>query len=205
MTEITDEDGTFIVRVARDVVDKYVLDSKVPEIAGELPTIFHEKRGVFVTLNKKEGSGMQLRGCKGIPTPELPLKEALVRSSVSAVSEDPRFPPVRQEELDKILTEVSVLTEPEEIQVKSPLEYVKRIKVGVDGLIVSWSRGAGLLLPQVPVEFQWDNQEFLSQACMKAGTTPDFWLMSKVKIFKFQAAIFEEERPRGSILRKRLI
>jgi hypothetical protein len=66
----------------------------------------------------------------------------------------------------------------------------------------SFSRG--LLLPQVPVEWSWDAEEFLCQCCMKAGLTPDAWLQQGTKVFKFQAEVFSEDKPNGEVRRRSL-
>jgi len=145
-----------------------------------------------------------LRGCIGYPEPIMPLIDAIKDSAVSASSRDPRFPPVRTEELDHIKVEVSLLTPPTEISVNKPKDYVKAVKVGEDGLIVQRNWARGLLLPQVPVEWSWDAEEFLCQTCMKAGLTPDSWLQQGTKVFKFQAEVFSETKPRGDVKRRRL-
>ena len=100
--------------------------------------------------------------------------------------------------------EISILTPPQLIEVKNPMEYSKEIKIGQDGLIVEKGWCKGLLLPQVPVECDWNEEEFLSNCCMKAGLPPDAWLLRGTNIYKFQAIIFEEETPKGKIKRKEL-
>jgi len=86
--------------------------------------------------------------------------------------------------------------------VEKPSQYPSKIKVGEDGLIVEKNVFKGLLLPQVPVEWKWDNEQFLCQCCIKAGLPPDCWLLEDTKIYKFQAIIFEEEKPRGEVKHK---
>ncbi len=88
--------------------------------------------------------------------------------------------------------EVSVLTKPALVSVQKPAEYIDKIGVGKDGLIVEMGIYRGLLLPQVPVEWNWDVDEFLANTCMKAGLSPDCWLQDGVKIYSFQSQIFEE-------------
>jgi uncharacterized protein (TIGR00296 family) len=100
--------------------------------------------------------------------------------------------------------EVSLLTPPQEITVKSPREYASQVKVGEDGLILQKGWARGLLLPQVPVEWNWDAEEFLSQTCIKAGLMPDAWLEQGTKIFKFQAEVFSEDKPGGEVRRRSL-
>ena len=99
---------------------------------------------------------------------------------------------------------MSILTPPKEVLVSDPKLLPKTIKVGRDGLIASNGPYHGLLLPQVPVEYGWDEEEFLRQTCVKAGMTPDMWLDKDTKISSFQADVFTEEAPRGKAVRKEL-
>jgi len=188
------EDGTLLVKTARAVIEGYAREGKVPpkpQVSEELA----KPRGVFVTLMRRG----QLRGCIGYPLPTKPLIDALMDAAVSSATRDPRFPPVRPQELSEVIVEVSVLTEPEVIEVKRPSEYPKHVEIGKHGLIVEWSGFAGLLLPQVPVEWGWDVEEFLSQTCVKAGLPPDCWLQRDVKIKRFSAQIFKEKKPGGEV------
>jgi uncharacterized protein (TIGR00296 family) len=107
-------------------------------------------------------------------------------------------------ELDHVIFEVSILTPPQIIEVENPRDYTNRIKVGEDGLIIEKGIHKGLLLPQVPVEWHWDEQEFLCQCCNKAGLFSDHWLREGTKVYKFQAIVFEEEKPQGKIRQKTL-
>ncbi|MFN4133876.1 MAG: TIGR00296 family protein, partial [Candidatus Hadarchaeales archaeon] len=179
------DEGKLLVKFARETIEKYVVEGskpKLPEVRGEL----RKPRGVFVTLTKDD----DLRGCIGFPFPTLPLIEATAEAAISSATKDPRFPPVTSEELREIVVEVSVLTEPELIKVKSPAEYPKHVEIGKDGLIVEWRGFSGLLLPQVAVEWGWDAEEFLSNACVKAGLPPDCWLERDVKIKKNHCSNF---------------
>ncbi len=96
-------------------------------------------------------------------------------------------------ELDNIEVEVSVLTKPELIIVDKPTEYPSKIRVGEDGLIVELGYYRGLLLPQVPLEWKWDVNDFLANTCMKAGLSSDCWLKPTIKIYKFKSQIFCEK------------
>lgn len=188
------------MRIARAVVEAHVKKQKFPPLT--VPPMFEEKSGVFVTLTTYPSD--DLRGCIGYPEPLLPLIEALRDSAVSACSRDPRFPPVRAEELDKIRVEVSLLTPSQELQPKKRAELPRMVKVGEDGLIVQRGWARGLLLPQVPVEWGWDAEEFLCQTCIKAMLPPDCWLQNDSKVFKFQAEVFSEDKPRGKVRRRKL-
>jgi uncharacterized protein (TIGR00296 family) len=194
------EDGRFAVRTARRFVETAVSGKKF-EI-GEIPEIFQKKSGVFVTINTFPQHN--LRGCIGYIEPVFPLIDGLEKASISAALSDPRFPPVKEEELDELVIEVSLLTPPELIEVKKPKHYAKEVKIGKDGLIVEKGFRKGLLLPQVPVEYNWKVDEFLSHTCMKAGLMPDAWFEEGTKIYKFSAEIFSEVEPKGDIVEKKL-
>jgi hypothetical protein len=166
-------------------------------LSEEFKTKFAYNCGVFVTLNKAE----ELRGCIGFPTPENKLYQSLMDAAIASATEDPRFPKVKYEELKDILFEVTVLNPPVEIMVENPVEYLNKIKVGQDGLIVKWEYGAGLLLPQVPVEYGWNEEEFLNHTCEKAGAPRDCWKNKNTKILKFEGIIFKETSPDGDVVR----
>jgi uncharacterized protein len=199
--ELTDEEGKFLINLARNTVKTYLETGKTLKTPKETPKKLYEKCGVFVTINSIHGSEKELRGCIGYPYPTNPLVEAVIDSAINASTGDPRFPPMDLTELDGCVFEVSVLTPPEQVQVENPKEYVKQVKVGQDGLIIEKGYSKGLLLPQVPVEWSWCEEEFLCQCCMKAGLPPDRWLTKGTKVYKFRAIIFEEEEPKGAIKR----
>jgi hypothetical protein len=185
---ISKEEGEFLVKLARSAIETYLKENIILSVPDDTPNTLKEEMGAFVTLN----TDGQLRGCIGYPEPIKPLVNSVIEVAISAALQDPRFPPVSLQELDKIDVEVSVLTKPEIIEVNKPSEYPEKIIVGEDGLIVESSFCKGLLLPQVPVEWQWDVEEFLSNTCMKAGLNLDCWLDPEIKIYKFQSQIFQE-------------
>ncbi|MGB9636328.1 MAG: TIGR00296 family protein [Thermoplasmata archaeon] len=199
MFRYSDEEGALAVRIARETISDYVKEGKVRQHK-EIPQKFNEKAGVFVTLESYPG--LELRGCIGYPEPIFPLMEALRNAAISAATEDPRFLPVGPKELEYIVVEVSLLTPPELIRVKNPDEYLEKIKIGRDGLIVEKDYYRGLLLPQVPVEWNWNTEEFLAHTCRKAGLAPDEWKDKDTKIYAFTAEIFHEIKPHGEIKRK---
>jgi uncharacterized protein (TIGR00296 family) len=131
----------------------------------DTPQKLYEKCGVFVTINKLKNGEKMLRGCIGYPYAPSLLAEAVIDSAINAATKDPRFSPMTVGELASCVFEVSVLTPPELIQiVDNPKKYVQQIKVGQDGLIVDKGYSRGLLLPQVPVEWQWEQKSFFVNA-----------------------------------------
>lgn len=163
--------------------------------------VLTEKCGVFVTLNEPSRGAYGLRGCIGLPYPTKPLIDAIMEAAESSAFNDPRFPPVRADEMEGITIEISVLTLPEKLVIDDPEKLPDEIVVGRDGLIIGKGWRRGLLLPQVPVEWGWDSREFLSQCCVKAGLPPQEWRKQGTEIYRFQAILFKEETPRGKIIR----
>jgi len=201
--ELSDEEGAYLVGLAREAIESQLRFGRttVPDGASEH---LRTECGVFVTLNLVEGDSHRLRGCIGLPYPTKPLVDAVVDSAVSAALKDPRFPAVSYDEMASIAVEVSVLTPPEVVSVEKSEEYPGAVEVGRDGLIISRGGNRGLLLPQVPVEWGWDAEEFLSQCCVKAWLPPDAWLLPGTEVSRFQAIIFSEGEPRGEVKRVEL-
>jgi len=189
---LTLEEGKIAVKLARKAIENYLSERKV--IQDRLSGVFEQKRGVFTTLTKHG----ELRGCIGFPYPIKRLDEAIIESAIAAATDDPRFPPVSLEEMDEIVVEVTILTPPEKINVK-PTELPKHVEIGKHGLMVKRGLYSGLLLPQVAVEYGFDSEEFLSQTCMKAGLTPDCWLMEGTEVYRFEGQIFKEVEPKGDV------
>jgi len=191
-------EGTELVCLARTAVEKYLQESVIIKPQKETS----EKAGVFVTLNYLTPNRREdLRGCIGFTLPEKTLYQSVIEAALAAATEDPRFPPLDVRELNNIVFEVSVLTPPQEIRVNNPADYRKQVEIGRDGLILQWRFGSGLLLPQVPVELNWDVEEYLANICYKAGAPPDVWVDPSSKLYKFQSTVFKEVEPKRQIIR----
>jgi uncharacterized protein len=195
----TDAEGAIAVAVARGAVVRAVGGPGAPAEASDLPPIFSEPRGAFVTL--REARGERLRGCIGYPMPVLALRTALVRAAVGAALHDPRFPPVDPSELPGLTVEVSLLTVPETIRSAGAEELARSVRVGRDGLIVESAGASGLLLPQVAAEEGWTGPEFLDAACEKAGLPAGAWRTRAVTVRRFEAEVFSERAPGGEVVR----
>ena len=202
---LTKQEGELAVRLARRAIEECLINGKKLN-PDNLPRVFREKRGVFVTLNTAKtphlnaGIKKELRGCIGRPYPVLPLGEAIIISAINAARDDPRFNPVKPQEIKELVIEVTILTVPKRINAK-PKDLPGRIVIGRDGLIVADGVCSGLLLPQVAVEHGFDCTEFLCQTCMKAGLMPDAWL-SGAEVYSFEGQIFEEVKPGGEVREK---
>ena len=202
--EVDFEDGKFLVKLARKAIEEYLKTKKRIPVPSDAPPKTLQKLGVFVTLTNSSHDDA-LRGCIGYPYPTNPLVEALIDSSIDAATGDPRFAPIPIDEFKSdVKVEVSVLTTPQEIIVHNRSDYPQQIEIGVDGLIVERGWYKGLLLPQVATEWKMDEEEFLNNCCIKAGLSPDTWLVTGTKVNKFQAIIFHEKSPNGQIEQKAL-
>lgn len=190
---VDDDIGKFTVKLARKSMEKYLSNENI-EIEN-YPKELDKRKGVFVTINKKG----ELRGCIGIPEPTDTTINNIIEASKS-VCNDPRFPPLSEEELGEITVEVSILTEPEEIKADKKGEILKEIKKGVDGLILENNNNKGLFLPQV-----WNKiskkEDFLGQLCFKAGLAdPTTWLSESTKLYKFHVKAFKESELKEKII-----
>lgn len=199
------EDGKFLVTLARKSILNFLTFNKLlPQPEGTSPK-FLEESGVFVTLNKPDDKGnKKLRGCIGFPTPVYPLVQATIEAAKSAAISDPRFPIVEIDEMKEIVVEVTILTPPKLMQVKDPKEYLKKIKIGRDGLIVKSGGASGLLLPQVPVDWNWTVEEFLEHTCGKAWLPENCWKDMNTEIYSFSGIIYEELEPNGEVVLKEI-
>lgn len=176
----SNEQRRTLLTLARTAVTEAVLHRRAVDDTSEDPA-FAETRGAFVTLTIAGG----LRGCIGFPEAVFPLREAIVQGAISAALRDPRFPPVCAEELPRLHIEISVL---------SPLFEITpdAVEVGTHGLVIAKGGARGLLLPQVPVEWGWDREQFLQHTCRKAGLPADAW-QHGATLYAFTAEVFGEE------------
>jgi len=151
-----------------------------------------DPKACFVTL-KKSG---RLAGCIGGFFPRRPLYEEVIDMAVSAASKDPRFSPVKPDELDKIEIEISVLTVPRPLEFDSPDDLLARLRPHVDGVILRKGRHQSTYLPQVWAQIP-DKEVFLSKLSHKAGMAPDEWRKPGLTVLTYQAEAFHEHQTLG--------
>lgn len=159
-----ERDGSDIyVQLARQSVEYYVRNRRILPLPADLPDELTKRRaGAFVSLHEQG----DLRGCIGTTGPvQESLAEEILHNAVSACSRDPRFSPVREEELDWLEISVDVLGEPEVIPDQSMLD-VRRY-----GVICSCRGRRGLLLPDLEGVDTVESQ--IEIACRKGGIDPE--------------------------------
>jgi AmmeMemoRadiSam system protein A len=152
-------------------------------------SVFKQKRGTFVTLTIDK----QLRGCIGNLDSTDSIVDGIERNAVNAAFRDPRFPPLKAGELDRVDIEVSILTEPQPLKYKDSEDLLSKLRVNVDGVILRKGSASATFLPQVWAQLP-QPETFLSHLCSKAGLSPDAWKEGNLDILTYQVQCFEEEK-----------
>ncbi len=171
----------WLLRLARRTLVQYLQTHTAP-LARDLPPQLLRRQGAFVTLTT---SGNRLRGCIGHIPADMPLAVVVGRMAIQAATGDPRFPPVRADELSGIEIEISVLTPPRDI------DGPESIVLGRDGIILRKGGFAAVYLPQVAPEQGWDLEQTLSHLSRKSGLPADAW-KNGARFETFQAEVFSE-------------
>jgi len=173
------EDRRAILCYARESVRCAVLRSPPPMPPAS--EVFRTSCGVFVTVHVQG----KLRGCIGVVEAIEPLSVSIVHCAAGAALRDPRFSPLREEELSALEIEVSLLSPPAPI-------LASQIELGRHGLIVVKGHRRGLLLPQVAIEHKLSREQFLAETCHKAGLPENAWQSDEVSILGFSCAVFSD-------------
>lgn len=182
---LTPSEKQTLLRLARDTLESYVREGRMPDPLGGAYAItenLRAPRGAFVTL-KKHGV---LRGCIGYILPREPLYLAVQENAVNAACRDSRFPRVKPEELKDIEIEISALSKPR------PVESYEDIRIGTHGILLRKGGVQAVFLPQVAPEQGWGLQETLRQLSLKAGLSRDAWKDPDTRFSVFTAEVFEE-------------
>jgi AmmeMemoRadiSam system protein B/AmmeMemoRadiSam system protein A len=181
--QLNEREKKTLLNIARKSLEGYIRNKRVPDFdKEEISETLKRETGVFVTLQKKE----ELRGCIGRFEADIPLYKLVGKMAITSATQDMRFPPVSEEELDEITIEISVLTPMEKIQ------SIDEIKLGTHGIYVKKGPASGTLLPQVADKYDWTREEFLGHCARdKAGIGWDGW--KDAEVYTYRAIVFSEE------------
>jgi AmmeMemoRadiSam system protein A len=180
MPSLSEADRRSLLALARRAIaDAVSLQKPAEEVSRS--GILAEKRGVFVTLHVRG----RLRGCIGIVEAYEPLGQAVPSAAASAALHDPRFSPVRPEEVGELRIEISLLSPPEALRPEN-------VEIGKHGLLIAQGGKRGLLLPQVAVEHKLGREQFLEETCRKAGLNINAWQQPETDILGFTCEVFSE-------------
>jgi MEMO1 family protein len=186
--EFTATQRKLLLELARKTVTQVVNGEKMPEAdAAGLAENLRSSRACFVTLTKNN----ELRGCIGSIFPEEPLYQAVPSRARAAALEDPRFPPVRSEELKDIQIEISVLTIPRRLDFKSPDDLVQKLRPGIDGVVLIMGRRQSTYLPQVWEQIP-NKIDFLNHLAQKAGLSATAWRDDGTSVLIYQVEAFKD-------------
>lgn len=182
--ELNANDKAALLNIARKAIETYVCTGK-KYVEPREEKALNRRNGCFVSI-KQAG---QLRGCIGNFQSELPLFREVAEMAIASASKDPRFYPLKEEDLEDFALEISVL---------SPLkksDSIDEIEIGKHGIYLEKGYYRGVLLPQVATEYDWDRETFLSQTCLKAGLPTNAWQAEDTEIYIFSAQIFGDNQP----------
>lgn len=180
--ELNAREKAVLLAIARTAIDSWVC-SQQPYIEPREEKALNRRNGCFVTI-KEQG---RLRGCIGNFSSELPLFREVSEMAVASATKDPRFYPLKEEDLGEISLEISVLSPLHKI------EDIGEIEVGRHGIYLEKGYYRGVLLPQVATEHGWDRETFLNQTCVKAGLPTEAWRAEDTEIYIFSAQVFGEQ------------
>jgi AmmeMemoRadiSam system protein A len=181
-SDLSDIDKQRLLHLARETLEVYLGEGRLPDQSTDSPALL-QSRAVFVTLRQR-GSG-ELRGCRGECFARQSLIEAVVNMSIASATDDPRFYPVKPDEVPDLHIEISALTPLKPIE---PAEVV----VGRHGLMIVKGHHSGLLLPQVPEEQGWSREDFLEGLCRKAGLPQNAWKAHDAQLYGFECEVWGE-------------
>ena len=190
--QFSDAHGRMLVDLARKTIADRLGASTAESTTAELSSSFTDECfklhcGTFVTL-KINGN---LRGCIGNLTSTETVLDGIKRNAVNAALHDPRFSPLSKEELDRTQIEVSILSEPQQIDYQDGEDLIGKLRAHVDGVIIRKGHASATFLPQV-----WDQlpetEDFLNHLCMKAGLPADAWRDEELEVLTYQVQYFEE-------------
>ena len=192
-THLTEKQGRTLIGLARETIAARLGISAAG--AGEIlaqelsDPLFQEQRGTFVTLKIKD----QLRGCMGCLTPSETILEGIQRNAINAAFNDPRFPPLTGPELEEAEIEISILTNPRQLEYDTGRDLIKKLRPNIDGVIIGKGLARATFLPQV-----WEQlprvEDFLCHLCRKAGLSPEEWRKGELDVSIYGVQYFHEKR-----------
>ena len=185
---LTEKEGQYLLGIARETIEQALSGKeKAQEMAADLPPIFSEPRGTFVTLTIKG----RLRGCIGHIVPHEALMEGIRTNAMNAAFKDPRFRPLDKDDWKRVRIEISILTHPKPLAYTGANDLLKKLRPGIDGVIIKKGYHQSTFLPQV-----WDQlpqkEAFLNHLCLKAGLDGDEWKRGRLEVSTYQVQAFEE-------------
>ncbi len=191
---LSPEEREILLKLAREAITRAAHRQDVPEVdLSAMPEALRRDGACFVTLTKRG----ELRGCIGSLEARRPLVLDVRGNAIAAAFHDPRFPPVRPEELDELHVEISVLSPPQPLSYDGPADLIAKLRPGIDGVVIERGWHRATFLPQVWEKLP-DPHVFMEHLCAKAGLAPDTYRKSELDVYTYQVEKFEEDEGDGS-------
>lgn len=192
-SNLSPEQGQLLVKLARQTLaerfSKRIPQDDIDALDAALnDSCFQAACGTFVTLTLNG----QLRGCIGSLTSDEPIRIGVRRNAINAAFHDPRFSPLNAADFEKVEIEVSILSEPQPLEYRDGADLLKKLRPGLDGVILRKDHASATFLPQVWKQLP-QAHDFLSHLCMKAGLAADAWEHAKLEISTYQVQHFHEQ------------
>jgi len=186
--KLTSQEGQILLQTAREVIQNHLNNEPSPQMnLNDFSPALVEDGACFVTLTM---NGV-LRGCIGSIEASQPLINDVRDRAIGAAFNDPRFPELKTDELTDLQIEISRLTKPEPLLYSTPDDLAKKLRPGIDGVILSKNFRRATFLPQVWEQLP-DPDQFLGRLCMKMGLDPGAWKDQHLDVEVYQAEKFLE-------------
>ncbi len=187
--QIPQEYGPRLLKLVREAIGQRLGVVDKVDQSGLEGEPLRQELATFVTL-KIEG---KLRGCIGNLEPAGPLLGTLAQNGRHAAFNDHRFSPLSVEEFERVEIDISILSEPVQLDYTDGDELLTRLRPGIDGVIVEKGKARATFLPQVWQQLP-EPKQFMEHLCRKASLSPSAWRESDMKIYLYQVQSFKEER-----------
>jgi len=184
-----------LLRIARGAIARRLDradDTRDPERVPTDTAQIDRPAGAFVTLRlpaDRPGGPAGLRGCIGTLEATAPLWCAVADAAERAAFEDPRFPPLEADELERVSIHLSV------IGPRRRVTHAHEIRLGIDGVVLERGPARAVFLPQVAIEQRWELGQLLEHLARKAGLDAGDW--KAAELYAFETEAFSEATPRG--------
>lgn len=187
MSILSNKEKKELLKLARSIIAAELNADEKVYYPDKIPESLEQKQGCFVTLHKNNN----LRGCIGNIEPSKSLISGIKENAINAAFRDPRFPPLKLDELEKIEIEISILTVPEPLDYEDYEDLKAKLKSGIHGVIISKGWKKSTFLPQVWKQLP-DKEVFLSHLCLKAGMDKDCWQDKNLDVKVYEVEYFSE-------------
>jgi uncharacterized protein (TIGR00296 family) len=191
---ISEDGGRYLLALSRETLHLFLRHKRVMDVPRKIPAELDQCAGVLVEVYKHvPGTGAkELRGSAAVLDASKPLADNVIAASLAAIN-DRRFAGMRLDELPVSNIELSVIGGMEDITSREAKDYLRRIRLGADGLYMEKGIMKGILMPNVPIERKWTVRESLENLCLKSGLLKDGWADPAARIYRFSPQAFKEK------------